>query len=168
MLAVTFFGCSYASVSTGLGRPTNSLDLRLSVVEKLNKLALAGNLTWIASLSLSKVAIVAILMHTTQKTSHRRAQYSTALLILGQFVASVALLTASCSSDQDWSWLIRSRNSECPKMLLRWQIITALDIATEAALLFLPMQLVWNLQMTIRNKFIVVSAFWLRIPYVYY
>ncbi|CAO2649328.1 Nn.00g067130.m01.CDS01 [Neocucurbitaria sp. VM-36] len=105
-----------------------------------------------------------MLLRTTQTASHRRAQYGTGALIVAQWIASTVLLTADCSFRNELSWHMRSSNPECPKELLRWQVITALDLITEAALLFLPIQLIWNLQMSARNKFIVVLAFWLRIP----
>ncbi|KAJ4392762.1 hypothetical protein N0V91_011277 [Didymella pomorum] len=50
---------------------------------------------------------------------------------------------------------------------LRWQVVTGLDVATELAILTLPLQLVWKLQMPLKSKIIVIVAFWLRIPYVF-
>jgi hypothetical protein len=51
---------------------------------------------------------------------------------------------------------------------MRWQIITAFDVTTEVVLLALPVQLTWDLQMSLKTKTIVVLAFWLRIPYVHH
>ena len=107
-----------------------------------------------------------MLLRTTPTVAHRRVQYGTGALIVAQCIASIALLTADCSLRNELSWLIHAHSLECPQKLMRWQIITALDVITEAAILFLPIQLVWSLQMSARNKFIVILAFWLRLPYV--
>lgn len=48
---------------------------------------------------------------------------------------------------------------------MRWIIITALDIATEVILLFLPAYLVWQLQMKTAYKMRVIAAFCFRILY---
>ena len=47
---------------------------------------------------------------------------------------------------------------------LRWQIITALDVITEACLFLLPVYLVIGRQMPLKQKLIVVTAFGLRLP----
>jgi len=107
-----------------------------------------------------------MLLRTTQTTFHRRSQYSACALIITQCLTSILLLTVECSAQYQLAWSITAANPECPQADRRWYALTALDVMTEALLLFLPIQLVWNLQMTFRTKFIVVSAFWLRLPYV--
>ncbi|KAF1939314.1 hypothetical protein EJ02DRAFT_352564, partial [Clathrospora elynae] len=122
------------------------------------------NITWIVSLCISKIAIVAMLLRTTQTVSHRRAQFGVGALIVAQCFVSIILLTANCSLNHEFSWNMDSVSSECPKKEMRWQVSTALDVTTEVFLLFLPVQLVWSLQMQVRNKLIVIFAFWLRLP----
>ncbi|CAN9405486.1 unnamed protein product [Alternaria alternata] len=149
IFALSFFGIVFASISAGLGHSINDLDLNSATIEKLNDYTIASNVLWIISLCVSKAAIVAMLLRTTQTTFHRRSQYSAGAL---------------CSAQYELAWSITAANPECPQAERRWYALTALDVMTEALLLFLPIQLVWNLQMTFRTKFIVVSAFWLRLP----
>lgn len=49
---------------------------------------------------------------------------------------------------------------------VRWQAATALDCVTEVLLLALPIHLVWILQMRLAKKAMIVTAFWVRLPYV--
>jgi hypothetical protein len=166
VLAMGFFGSVYGSVSAGLGRPMTELNLHSEVIESLNRYSLASNLLWVISLCVSKVAIMAMLLRTTQTVSDRRAQYGVGGLVAVQCIVSIILLTADCSLSREFAWSMNSASSECPKSETRWQVITALDVVTEISLLVLPVELVWNLQMSVRNKLIVISAFWLRIPYI--
>ena len=46
----------------------------------------------------------------------------------------------------------------------RWQAATALDLLTELLLLILPAHLVWNLQMPMKKKAMILVAFWVRLP----
>lgn len=73
-------------------------------------------------------------------------------------------MTAECTAFDGLAWDFPSNVEACSGQALRWHIITGLDIATELAVLVLPLQLVWKLQMPFKNKFIVIMAFWLRIP----
>ncbi|KZM19419.1 hypothetical protein ST47_g9361 [Ascochyta rabiei] len=164
VLALVFFGCNYAANATGLGRPIDTLSSRQGTIERLNVLTLVSNLSWITALSLSKSAIVLMLLRTTPTASHKRLQYLVGALVLMQCVLSITLMTAGCSVFEGFAWSFRSNVNTCSRQSLRWQVITGLDIATELAVLALPLQLVWNLQMSIKNKFVVIVAFWLRIP----
>ncbi|RYN50124.1 hypothetical protein AA0118_g11104 [Alternaria tenuissima] len=164
IFALSFFGIVFASISAGLGHSINDLDLNSATIEKLNDYTIASNVLWIISLCVSKAAIVAMLLRTTQTTFHRRSQYSAGALVIAQCLTSILLLTVKCSAQYELEGSITAANPECPQAERRWYALTALDVMTEALLLFLPIQLVWNLQMTFRTKFIVVSAFWLRLP----
>lgn len=47
--------------------------------------------------------------------------------------------------------------------LLRWQIVVALDILTEALIFAMSYHLVHGLHMALKNKFIVLGAFGFRL-----
>jgi hypothetical protein len=166
VLAFVFFGCSFASKATGLGLSSDVLNPQEDVYGKLNTSILVGNLSWIAALCLSKLAIVSMLLRTTQTASHQRLQYFAGALIFIQCITSIILITANCTGFSGLAWESQSNAVSCPGQKLRWHVITGLDIATEVALLVLPLHLVWNLQMPTKTKLIVIVAFWLRIPYV--
>ncbi|KAI4918293.1 hypothetical protein J4E90_002677 [Alternaria incomplexa] len=135
-----------------------------SAIEKLNNYATAGNILWVISLCVSKIAIVAMLLRTTQTRFHRRFQYGVSAIIVAQCLTSVLLLNVDCSVHRVLAWDITSAHSECAQSERRWIALTALDVMTEVLLLFLPIQLVWGLRMAFRTKLIVISSFWLRLP----
>ncbi|KAH9872990.1 hypothetical protein J1614_005386 [Plenodomus biglobosus] len=162
IVSLAFFGCGYASAATGLGRPDAELDLQQYLVEQLNEFILAGNLTWIVSLCISKAVIVAMLLRTTQTRSHRRVQHGVGLLLTAQCVTSIVLLTSKCSHSSELAWDLRPGQQDCPEKETRWLVITILDIFTETLLLLLPLQLVWGLKMDKRNRIYVIAAFWLH------
>ncbi|KAI4951199.1 hypothetical protein J4E91_003905 [Alternaria rosae] len=135
-----------------------------STIDKLNDYAMAGNILWIMSLCVSKIGIIAMLSRTTHTVLHRRFQYGVGAVIIAQCLISVLLLTVDCSVHRALAWDITSATSECSQIERRWISLTALDIMTEVLLLFLPIQLVWDLRMTFRTKLIIISAFWLRLP----
>lgn len=137
-----------------------------STIDKLNDYAMAGNILWIMSLCVSKIGIIAMLSRTTHTVLHRRFQYGVGAVIIAQCLISVLLLTVDCSVHRALAWDITTATSECSQIERRWISLTALDIMTEVLLLFLPIQLVWDLRMTFRTKLIIISAFWLRLPYV--
>lgn len=143
------------------------LSSKQDTVDLLNALALVSNLSWITALCLSKLAIISLLLRTTQTRSHQRLQYFVAALVSTQCILSIILLTAGCTTFDGLSWDFKQNARSCPRQVLRWQVITGFDIATEVAILALPVQLVWKLQMPTKNKLIVITAFWLRIPYVH-
>lgn len=107
-----------------------------------------------------------MLLGTTQMASHQRLQYVVGALVSIQCILAIVLMTARCTTLDGLSWDFQLNATSCPRQELRWHIITGFDIATELAILILPLQLVWKLQMSIKNKSIVIAAFWLRIPSV--
>ncbi|KAJ8107513.1 hypothetical protein OPT61_g8811 [Boeremia exigua] len=163
-LAFAFYGCGYASKAAGLGRPLEALRAQQDGFDRLNALILSSNLIWIAALCLSKLAIVSMLIRLTQRAAHQRHQYLVGVLVGAQFTASILLMTVECTGFDGLAWEVRSNDMACSRQQLRWHVITGLDVATELAILILPLHLVWKLQMSRKSKSFVVVAFWLRIP----
>ncbi|KAL6706678.1 hypothetical protein ACN47E_005220 [Coniothyrium glycines] len=163
IVSLAFFGSSYASAAAGIGRSLDDLNDRQDV-SRLNRHALAGNITWITALCLSKIAIIATLLRTTETLFHRRVHYTAVVLVTAQWITSLVLLTARCSSSEVFSWDMTTDTQTCPGMDTRWLVITILDVLTETLLLVLPVHLVRKLQMSSKNKAIVIAAFWLRLP----
>ncbi|KAJ4983076.1 integral membrane protein [Stagonosporopsis vannaccii] len=163
-LAFVFSGCSYASKAADLAWPMPSLIAQQEHFDRLNTLILVANLSWVTALCLSKLAVVSMLLSITLTPGHQKLQYLVGALIAIQCVSSIILITARCTAFDGFAWDIRRNDATCPHQELRWRVITGLDVATEVLILALPVQLVWNLHMSVRNKFVVTAAFWLRVP----
>jgi hypothetical protein len=51
-----------------------------------------------------------------------------------------------------------------PQQFARWEFVGVLDCITEVALFGISVYLVWNIQMSMKSKTIVVCAFGCRLP----
>lgn len=76
---------------------------------------------------------------------------------------SILLVAIRCHPKAPW---LDSTISMCSSLFARWQFIAALDIVTEAALFSISLYLIWGIQMSMKSKTIVVTAFGCRLPYV--
>jgi hypothetical protein len=73
---------------------------------------------------------------------------------------SILLITIKCSPAHPWT----SLSAQYSTLFLRWKVICAFDIITEAALFLISIYIVFDLQMSFKRKAIIVTVFGLRIP----
>jgi len=82
-------------------------------------------------------------------------------------------LQYSASLDRYHIWVHKSsqspQNTYTTPMLIvlkfaRWQFVTALDVIAEVSLFLISVYLVWSIQMSLKSKSIVISAFGCRLP----
>ena len=81
-------------------------------------------------------------------------------------IGSAICVSAGCPAGSGFYFDIAGNSVSCPSEYNRWQVMTALDIVSEAVLLALPVHLVYPLQMPRARKIMVVSTFWTRLPFV--
>ncbi|KXT14632.1 hypothetical protein AC579_3690 [Pseudocercospora musae] len=165
LLSFGYTGASYAAVAAGLGKPWSRIKADPDLAE-LNEASIAGIILFLLALYLSKCAMVAFLSRITKAPEQIRLYH-----ICNGFVgliglASTIIATASChvSSASGYYWAFSDNVDTCPSQNARWQAITGLDIFSEILLLLLPLHLVWNLQMRLSKKAMIIVAFWIRIP----
>ncbi|KAK3109613.1 hypothetical protein LTR53_016948 [Teratosphaeriaceae sp. CCFEE 6253] len=140
IITLCHYATSYVGLAQGLGGPWSGIkDGR--AVSRLNEAALAGVVTFIFALYLSKCAMLFFLSRITK--TPKQLKLFLACNIATAVIGVVCILLATST---------------------RWQVITALDIITEALLLALPVYLVWGLQMRIKRKAMIIAAFYLRLP----
>ncbi|KAK3117304.1 hypothetical protein LTR53_001485 [Teratosphaeriaceae sp. CCFEE 6253] len=132
IIALCHYATSYIGLAQGLGGPWSGIEDGRAV-SRLNEAALAGVVTFIFALYLSKCAMLFFLSRITKTPKQLK-------LFLACNIATAVIGST------------------------RWQVITALDIITEALLLALPVYLVWGLQMRIKRKAMIIAAFYLRLP----
>jgi hypothetical protein len=120
--------------------------------------------TFVLALYAAKIAALVFLMRIQSKT-HNSHIYPIIVLVYGIVgVASAITITAGCPSASGYYWDFAGNRDSCPSEEGRWQAFTVLDIISEIALLALPVNLVWSLQMPQRRKVMVLVTFWTRIP----
>jgi hypothetical protein len=132
----------------------------------------AGQILFIAAACLAKCSTLYLMMRlfnlSGSKANNRgksRLYHWICMGVLAIMVAwgvgSIIGVSVDCSPD---NIIRRQSESQCPSQLLRWQIITAFDIATEAMLLIVAVMIVLPVQLSPYMKFQVVLAFLFRLP----
>ncbi|KIX01115.1 uncharacterized protein Z518_10181 [Rhinocladiella mackenziei CBS 650.93] len=153
----------------GLGK-TQDL-LRESELEMASKAAFAGQILFILSAAAAKASTLCLMMRLfnlsgPKAQSHTRSQilYWTCLAILAAMalwgILSVVALSLNCSV----AYFIRVDDAQCSHQFLRWQLITAFDVATECILVLISTFNVLPVQLAFALKLQVILAFAFRLP----
>lgn len=81
-------------------------------------------------------------------------------------LVTVLVTSIDCPTAAGFYWAFYDNRRSCSSQNVRWHVSTAFDVASEIGLLVLPVQLVWELQMPLRKKAMVLIAFYLRLPVI--
>ncbi|KAH8810577.1 hypothetical protein F5884DRAFT_255871 [Xylogone sp. PMI_703] len=150
-----------------LGACANGLGKSIELIpegnmDKIQRMVYVSILFFIMALGLSKISVAFLLLRLTPHKYHRRASY----MIIGTMTAwtmvSLLVLALQCNISHPWI----SLHEKCPRMFLRWQLISAFDIIFELALVIMTIYLVWDLHTSMENKTTVVFAFSTRLPLI--
>ncbi|GAB7350013.1 hypothetical protein MBLNU459_g0688t2 [Dothideomycetes sp. NU459] len=161
LMTLIHFGTSYATLADGMGKPAIILLVSFG---RLNTSAVAGVVTFILSLYLSKITALVFMLRiaSVKKTV---IIYHACIAVTALFgIASLLAVTVDSPTQSGYYWDLAGNHARYPSQHTRWQLMTALDVVSEIALLFLPVHLVWSLQMKTQKKIVVVATFWTRIP----
>ncbi|EHY58391.1 hypothetical protein HRR83_007243 [Exophiala dermatitidis] len=153
----------------GLGR-TQDLILA-SELKQASRAALTGFIFFILAAAAAKASTLCLMMRLFNLTGPRsqneprsRVLYWTSVGFLGGIglwgLMSIVALSADCHA----ATFIRGDQGRCSRQFLRWQLITAFDVATECVLVLLSIFIVWPVQMAFYMKSQVVLAFAFRLP----
>ncbi|EXJ89772.1 hypothetical protein A1O3_02839 [Capronia epimyces CBS 606.96] len=155
----------------GLGR-TQDL-IRVSDLEESSRAAFAGIILFILAGALAKASTLWLMMRLfnltgpkSQTETRSRALYWTGLTLFVGIGLWGLLSIVAVSVDCRTSTFIRGDQGHCSHQFLRWQLITAFDVATECILVLLSIFTVWPVQLAFSMKCQVVLAFAFRLPIV--
>ncbi|KAF2850850.1 hypothetical protein T440DRAFT_554651 [Plenodomus tracheiphilus IPT5] len=141
----------YYALSCGLGKTL--LQVHDTVV--LGRVVFSTRVLYITSICLAKLSVLAIVYSIfCQDNKFFKFPCYVAMggtVIFG--VVSVFTVTLGCPS----AGLFTSPH--CRNQVVRWNIVTALDICTEVAILLLVPYMVWQLHMPAKKKIHVIMAF---------
>jgi hypothetical protein len=73
-------------------------------------------------------------------------------------------MSISASPNPRTSYFRGRATDEWSLQLVRWQVVTAFNIISEAAIFGMSIYLVWGLRMPLSQKSIVITAFGMRLP----
>ncbi|KAI9808500.1 MAG: hypothetical protein M1827_007205 [Pycnora praestabilis] len=144
-------------VANGLGR-TASLVSAAQLV-KFQQAGYAAQMLYIAALACAKVSSLTFLAQLTPDTRHIKTTRVIALLVAVWAFVSILGIAFQCKLPHPWE----ITSSKCMHQNAFWYFVGAIDVVTDAAIMGMPLFIVWNLQLARARKAIVVGAFSARI-----
>ncbi|KAF8855459.1 hypothetical protein BDZ45DRAFT_793423, partial [Acephala macrosclerotiorum] len=151
----------FVEVSKGFGKTL--VDIPPENLSSLQKASYSSDILYLITIWLTKCSVVFL---TTRLSPDKRHNFASNIVLVAStlfVVISIFIVALGCNLSEPWLFI---NTQYGPNMFLRWQIIAAFDIVTELALLGVAIFLVGGLQLSNYKKFIVISAFTLRIPIV--
>jgi hypothetical protein len=143
--------------------PSQTLESKVTVLIRCQQASYITDILYIITLFFSKASTAFLFLRLTPGRGHSIAIWSTiSLCVIWAFI-SILLVAIRCHPKAPW---LDTTMPMCSSLFARWQFIAALDIVTEAALFAISLYLIWGIQMSLKSKTIVVTAFGCRLPYV--
>ncbi|KAJ5166313.1 uncharacterized protein N7482_005094 [Penicillium canariense] len=140
------------AISNGLGRRV--LNLGDHQLVRYLKYEYAAQILLIATIAFSKLSLG--LLFKTLMTSRRSSIANHALMgvIIAWALASILALAFRCSMPTPWRW---DQPGQCINQAVLFQVIGALNIATDIALVALPCTLIRNVQLSRWKRFRIMA-----------
>ncbi|KAL8671178.1 MAG: hypothetical protein Q9168_004313 [Polycauliona sp. 1 TL-2023] len=110
----------------------------------------------------SKCSMALLFTRLTPRADQKKLALGLRITVTIWLVLSFFLVALRCNLSQPWIFI----EPKCTDAIVRWDIIGAIDIATEAALFGMSVLLVKDLKMDVSKKSFVVVAFGLRLPMI--
>ncbi|KAF2178014.1 hypothetical protein K469DRAFT_347739 [Zopfia rhizophila CBS 207.26] len=148
----------FRELSSGLGKLGSSLPSEQTA--SIQKISFVADLFYLFPLFLSKASTSFLFIYLTPGRSHHRIIWTTIAASVTWLISSVILEGIRCHSSHPWTDDI----STCPNFFARWAFIAIFDTLIEIGLVATAIYIVWDLQMELMSKVIVVGAFSCRIP----
>ncbi|KAH0848528.1 hypothetical protein FOPE_02582 [Fonsecaea pedrosoi] len=161
-LAIIQSSVVLAACSKGLGKALHLVSLESQ--NEVQKMYYTSNLFFIVVIGLAKISLVSFL-HRISRMKQHRLVFNIAMGVLGVWTVGAFLAVAfQCNLSHAWLTV----GEKCPGItdsskLRRWQVIGALDIVTEVAIIALVGYLVYDLQTSVSSKMTVLSIFGIRL-----
>ena len=125
----------------------------------------ASLIIFLIALYVSKISAISFMSRFAQPGRHWTEVYLCLAITTLLGVGSIVALTVSCKTiDSFFYWDFVHYSVHCASQVKRWKIITAMDVASEALILALPLDSICTLQMPAGKKFWVLFAFYIRFP----
>ncbi|RMZ91502.1 hypothetical protein DV736_g1275, partial [Chaetothyriales sp. CBS 134916] len=141
----------------GFGKSTNLLSV--DELDSVQKLYYASNLFFILAVGMSKISVICLLHRIWRLDGNRKALYAGMAVVGAWAISSIFAIAFQCDYSHPWTMV----DEKCPGIRTRWNVICALDIATEIGIFGLVIHLVYPLQMVLARKFTVAYIFSFRL-----
>ncbi|KAI4228446.1 MAG: hypothetical protein L6R36_001637 [Xanthoria steineri] len=160
LLAIIYSALLFSLVSKGFGRAQDLLSPAALVT--VQKLLYASDFFFLFTVWASKCSMALLFTRLTPRADQKRLALGLRITVTVWLVLSVFLIALQCNLSRPWIFM----DPQCRDAIVRWDIIGAIDIATEVALFGMAILLVKDLKMDVSKKSFVVVAFALRLPMI--
>ncbi|KAH8809820.1 hypothetical protein F5882DRAFT_345278 [Hyaloscypha sp. PMI_1271] len=144
-------------VANGLGQPQYVLDGE--AIKAFERHGYASQLLYIPTLCLSKLSTLVYLRALSPETPYALLARILKMFIVLWGISLELAIAFQCGLPDPWAII----SGRCFNMIPVWNSVGVLDILTDFAIIFLPVYLVWSVQMALRKKVFVVLIFGTRI-----
>ncbi|KAK2737234.1 Ubiquinone biosynthesis protein coq9, mitochondrial [Myotisia sp. PD_48] len=145
---------------TGLGKHANVVPLQ--DIRQIEKLAFVSDIFYLIGMTLSRLATLLLIRRLTQQKNHHFAT-NIGMAIAGVAgIVSIFVLSIRCDLSRPWNLV----DPGCTQMYARWYSIETIGILVELYTAWVPIYLVWGLQMRLKSKLVVLFAFSFRLPVI--
>ncbi|KAI9701000.1 MAG: hypothetical protein M1836_001668 [Candelina mexicana] len=163
---------TFAEVGAGYGKkeailsPSSLVEIQKTSIkchayyDLASKSNYVGELLYLVAMCLSKLSTSLLVARLTRSAGHLTATRIVSGISIVWGVAAILTIAIRCKYSEPWLIV----KNQCPDMAARWIAVGALGLVIEILLLGLPIYLVWDLQMPMISKVIVVFAFAFRLP----
>ncbi|RMZ81577.1 hypothetical protein DV737_g2481, partial [Chaetothyriales sp. CBS 132003] len=141
----------------GLGKSIDQLSP--DDLEFVQKLYYASNFFFILAVGMSKISVICLLHRISRLDTSRKVLYASMGLVGAWVIGSMFAIASQCDFSRPWIMV----DEKCSGIRTRWEVICALDIATEIVIFGLVIHLVYPLQMILAHKFTVAYIFSFRL-----
>ncbi|KAK5057811.1 hypothetical protein LTR84_011812 [Exophiala bonariae] len=171
--AVIFHVGEVAATIVGLDHGLGQSEELLSRSElaEASRSAFAAQILFMLSAAFAKASTLFLMMRLfnlsgpkSQSETRSRSLYILAVTILAVVGLWALLSIVAVSVQCTVSDFILADQAQCSHQFLRWQLITAFDVATECILVIVSIMIVWPVQLLFALKCQVVLAFAFRLP----
>ncbi|KAI4282999.1 MAG: hypothetical protein L6R35_005268 [Caloplaca aegaea] len=143
--------------SNGLGQ--HEAALSAFQMDNFYKFDYASNLLFILNLCFAKLSVLQLLRLVTPVKLHLRLVLGAGAFVILWSIASELASAFQCKTPNTWKVI----GNQCFDRAAFWNAYGAFNLITEAALLILPLVILWKLQTQAKKKAVIYSCFASRI-----
>ncbi|KAF2141108.1 uncharacterized protein K452DRAFT_229461 [Aplosporella prunicola CBS 121167] len=162
-LATLFCGFQAAAVYVQVHNGLGARDTKRANFRKIGTANFVQLTLYIFTLFLSKAVVVLLYLRLSPSRIHALASKITLGASAIWMVFSETLISIRCNPLDSWT---QSPEACALSIATRWNVVGALDIATEVSLFGIAILIVSRLHMALRLKALVILAFGLRLPVI--
>lgn len=133
----------------GLGR--HFIVVTPNELKTLLKLLVTMQFTYVPSITLPKLSILALYLKIFTIKSYRYAVYAIATFLGLVWLTSFVLAFRECAPFP-YSWDKTIPNGHCIDLLIPFRLIGGLNLLTDVLMLILPMPVIWHLHTSTKQK----------------